>query len=140
MRFSTYVTKEDVEEAVRLIKVATQQAATDPKTGLIDMDIIGTGTTSLSRANIEDIISIIKSLIREHEDRFRRGIKSSILYDEVRRKLLDVKRSNNQNNTEEEINEFEFRDAVKCLEDDYILATFGNVKDPLVRYVLRHEG
>ena len=62
MRFSTYVTKEDVEEAVRLIKVATQQAATDPKTGLIDMDIIGTGTTSLSRANIEDIISIMHAV------------------------------------------------------------------------------
>jgi DNA replicative helicase MCM subunit Mcm2 (Cdc46/Mcm family) len=120
--------------------VATQQAATDPKTGLIDMDIIGTGTTSLSRANIEDIISIIKGLIREHEDRFRRGVKCSILYDDVRRKLLDVKRSNNQNNnTEEEINEFEFRDAIKCLEDDYVLATFGNVKDPLVRYVQRQD-
>ena len=32
--------KEDVEEAIRLIKVATQQAATDPVTGKIDMDMI----------------------------------------------------------------------------------------------------
>jgi len=38
MRFSEWVTKWDVDEAVRLIKVATQSAATDPTTGLVDMD------------------------------------------------------------------------------------------------------
>jgi hypothetical protein len=31
------------QEALRLIKVATQQAATDPKTGTIDMNLITTG-------------------------------------------------------------------------------------------------
>jgi DNA replication licensing factor MCM4 len=39
----------DVDEAINLIKVATQQAATDPTTGLIDMDVIVTGKTSASR-------------------------------------------------------------------------------------------
>ncbi len=37
------VSGEDVREAIRLIKVATQQAATDPKTGTIDMNLITTG-------------------------------------------------------------------------------------------------
>ena len=37
------VSSEDVKEAIRLIKVATQQAATDPKTGTIDMNLITTG-------------------------------------------------------------------------------------------------
>ena len=38
MRLAKYVTQADVDEAVRLIKVATQSAATDPTTGLVDMD------------------------------------------------------------------------------------------------------
>ena len=40
MRLSDEVTREDVFEAIRLIKVATQAAATDPTTGLIDMEMI----------------------------------------------------------------------------------------------------
>ena len=35
----SFLSKEDVNEAVRLIKVATQSAATDPTTGLVDMDL-----------------------------------------------------------------------------------------------------
>ena len=46
LRFSEFIENEDVEEAIRLIKVATQQAATDPITGLIDMDMIITGIIS----------------------------------------------------------------------------------------------
>jgi DNA replication licensing factor MCM4 len=38
MKLSDEVTRDDVEEAVRLIKVATQAAVTDPITGMIDMD------------------------------------------------------------------------------------------------------
>jgi len=37
MRFSTIVSRADVKEAVRLMRVATQAAATDPRTGRIDM-------------------------------------------------------------------------------------------------------
>jgi DNA replication licensing factor MCM4 len=43
MRLSETVTRADAEEAMRLIKVATQTAATDPRTGTIDMDMIATG-------------------------------------------------------------------------------------------------
>jgi DNA replication licensing factor MCM4 len=42
----------DVDEAINLIKVATQQAATDPVTGLIDMDIITTGRTAATKQRI----------------------------------------------------------------------------------------
>ena len=45
MRYSDFVSKEDVDEAVRLIKVATQSAATDPTTGLVDMDQLSIGVT-----------------------------------------------------------------------------------------------
>ena len=42
-----------MDEAFRLFRVATQSAATDPRTGKIDMDLINTGrrccSTSLYR-------------------------------------------------------------------------------------------
>ena len=49
MRLSAEVEPADVAEAVRLMKVATQSAATDPTTGTIDMDLITTGRSAASR-------------------------------------------------------------------------------------------
>lgn len=43
MRLSDDVEQCDVDEAVRLIKNAMQQSATDPRTGKINMDILTTG-------------------------------------------------------------------------------------------------
>jgi DNA replication licensing factor MCM4 len=63
MRLSENVEREDVEEAVRLIKVATQQAATDPMTGCIDMDLISTGITAGSRTKIQQLVEFTKDVI-----------------------------------------------------------------------------
>jgi DNA replication licensing factor MCM4 len=63
LRFSDYVQKEDVEEAIRLIKVATQQAATDPVTGKIDMDMITTGLATSSREKLHMMCDHIKILL-----------------------------------------------------------------------------
>ena len=63
MRLSDRVEKSDVQEAVRLIKVATQQAATDPITGFIDMDLISTGITAGSRNKISQLVEYIKDII-----------------------------------------------------------------------------
>jgi DNA replication licensing factor MCM4 len=52
MRLSTEVLESDVREAIRLMNVATQRAATDPRTGAIDMDMINTGRTALSRDQV----------------------------------------------------------------------------------------
>jgi len=49
MRLSKEVNESDVDEAIRLIKVATQSAATDPTTGLIDMDMLATGISATQR-------------------------------------------------------------------------------------------
>jgi DNA replication licensing factor MCM4 len=49
MRLSIEVNENDVERAVQLVRVAMQQAATDPETGLIDMDAILIGKTAKSR-------------------------------------------------------------------------------------------
>lgn len=50
MHLKSTVEKEDVEEAIRLMNVATQTAATDPRTGAIDMDMIATGRTAVRGA------------------------------------------------------------------------------------------
>ena len=49
MRLSNDVEKKDAEEALRLMRVAMQQAAMDPKTGQIDMDKILTGHSASDR-------------------------------------------------------------------------------------------
>lgn len=63
LRFSEYVLREDVEEAIRLIKVATQQAATDPVTGKIDMDMITTGLATSSRQKLNTMCEHMKNLL-----------------------------------------------------------------------------
>ena len=60
MRLSNEVNESDVDEAINLIKVAIQQAATDPVTGLIDMDIITTGKTTASKQRIALIVEKAK--------------------------------------------------------------------------------
>ena len=62
MRLSPTIEKRDVEEAVRLIKTAMQQSATDPTTGEIDMDIITTGVSSTSQDRIRQLSQIIKKI------------------------------------------------------------------------------
>ena len=62
----------DVEEAINLIKVATQQAATDPVTGLIDMDIITTGRTAATRQRVSLVASQIKEILRANQSKYSR--------------------------------------------------------------------
>jgi DNA replication licensing factor MCM4 len=49
MKLASTVEVSDVDEAARLVKVALQQSATDPRTGTIDMDLIQTGVSSSLR-------------------------------------------------------------------------------------------
>lgn len=63
LRFSVYVENEDIEEAMELVKVATQQAATDPTTGLIDMDLLNTGMTTSTREKVTNLSESIKVLL-----------------------------------------------------------------------------
>ena len=65
MRFSADVTREHVAEASRLIAVATQTAATDPVTGLIDMDLITTGRSAGDRRRLSELSEALRVLIAE---------------------------------------------------------------------------
>ena len=73
MRFSSLVTKEDALEAVRLMKVATQAAATDPRTGRIDMDMITTGRSTVEREMEEQLQSTLQEMFQE-----RRGKRMAV--------------------------------------------------------------
>ena len=57
MRFSPLVSRSDAREALRLMKVATQAAATDPRTGRIDMDMITTGKGRVDR-DLEETLNV----------------------------------------------------------------------------------
>jgi DNA replication licensing factor MCM4 len=62
MRLSETVEKRDIDEAVRLIKTALQQSATDPMTGKIDFDIIATGISTSQTERVEMVKKIITQI------------------------------------------------------------------------------
>ena len=63
MRLQEIVTGEHVKEALRLMKVALQQAAIDPRTGTIDMDLIQTGRSASSRQRMSGLVDAARSLL-----------------------------------------------------------------------------
>lgn len=65
MRLSDQVTAHDVSEAVRLIKSALKQAATDARTGLIDMGLLTEGTSASERRRKMDLKKAITDLLDE---------------------------------------------------------------------------
>jgi len=90
MRLSETVEKRDVDEAVRLIKTAMQQSATDPTTGEIDMDIIATGISTSTTDKVKKIIQIIKQIEEDFREKVRKnGINYINLFDFVQKKLND---------------------------------------------------
>lgn len=78
IRSSEVVTRDDVDEAVRLMHVATQKTATDPRTGRIDMDMITTGTSARERETIENLKQAVQEIL---ELKKQSGGKSFSLHD-----------------------------------------------------------
>ncbi|ETN98041.1 hypothetical protein RFI_39481 [Reticulomyxa filosa] len=69
MRHSSSVTEDDVEEAVRLHKVATLAAATDPKTGAIDLDRLNVGRSMAEELDLQKQSNLVLEILRNHQDR-----------------------------------------------------------------------
>lgn len=87
MRLSEFVEKQDVEEAVLLIKNALQQSATDPTTGKINMDILTTGQTRTSAEKLQVICNFIKNVQTQFRDRINtQGLKYINLFDFLQQK------------------------------------------------------
>lgn len=124
MRLSSVVERKDVEEAVRLIKVATQQAATDPTTGKIDMDILASGVSSSKRDVITSVSMVIKQLLKEDEERSRIGVQYMNLKNEV---ILRMKKANMI------LHDIDFKNAIRELEDQQYIGLFRHRSNPTVR-------
>ena len=62
---STGVDRNDVTEAARLLRAAIKESATDPRTGLIDMDLLTTGIGSTARHQLDDLKREIRRRIIE---------------------------------------------------------------------------
>lgn len=56
------------------MKVATQTAATDPRTGTIDMDLITTGQTALGRELTHQLADAVRAFLCEEFQRGRTNI------------------------------------------------------------------
>lgn len=56
--------------AFELIRDALKQSAIDPETGLIDMDVIVTGTSSASKKRVQQIVNIMKDLFKANQSDF----------------------------------------------------------------------
>ena len=125
MRLSDRVERTDVDEAIRLMKVATQQAATDPKTGQIDMDLLQTGITATTRIKVQETAGFIKQVLLELKENARKGMRGRTIFDETRKKgeTLGVV-----------VGEQEFNEALKVLEDDGVVSMSGK-RNPLVRLI-----
>nr|WCZ58331.1 DNA replication licensing factor MCM4 [Paratrimastix eleionoma] len=64
MRFSPMVEPLDVAEAIRLVKVALKQSATDPTTGLIDYGQLATGRSAAREQKITDFTEKVLQLLQ----------------------------------------------------------------------------
>lgn len=84
MRLAEEVTADDVTEAVRLIKSALKQAATDSRTGLIDMSLLTEGTSASERRRKADLKNAITALLDELT---RQG--GNVRYSDLAKRLAD---------------------------------------------------
>jgi DNA replication licensing factor MCM4 len=107
MRLSPTVDAEDVEEAVRLIQSALKQAATDARTGLIDMGLLTEGTSASERKRKEDLKAGVLGVL---DEMLRAGGGSSVRYGDVVRTLSE--------SSSVPVEGQEFAEAVRSLEQE----------------------
>ncbi|XP_066289998.1 DNA replication licensing factor mcm4-A-like [Branchiostoma lanceolatum] len=82
IRFSNIVELVDVEEAKRLHREALKQSATDPSTGVVDINILTTGMSDAARKRRQEIAQeIMKWWAANNKPR---TAKSQVIYDTIR--------------------------------------------------------
>lgn len=113
MRLSTEVTAEDVEEAVRLIRSALKQAATDARTGLLDMSLLTEGTSASERRRRDDLKKAVLSLVDEMG-----ASGTAPRWTDVLKRLND--------NSSIEVEGTEFQNAVRALETEGLVNVTGD--------------
>ncbi|KAI9727275.1 MAG: hypothetical protein M1828_006894 [Chrysothrix sp. TS-e1954] len=111
MRLATEVTASDVHEAVRLIKSALKQAATDARTGLIDMSLLTEGTSASERRRKEDLKRAVLALVDEM------GREGSVRFFEFQRRLAEQ--------SSIAVESEDVADAVRSLQQEGLLNVVG---------------
>ncbi|KAF0683439.1 Aste57867_24564 [Aphanomyces stellatus] len=112
MKLSDTVTPREVQEALRLMHVATQKAAMDPRTGTIDMDMITTGLATLDRQTLQTMVEELKSILESE---------GSLSLGEAKRKLEEARGA--------ETKQTDFQSAVRSLEEEGIVQiTHGTLR------------
>lgn len=124
MRLSATVDVEDVEEAVHLIQSALKQAATDARTGLIDMSLLTEGTSASERKRKEDLK---KGLLAVVDEMLRSG-GGSVRYGDVVRTLSEQ--------SSVPVEGQEFAEAVRALEQEGKLQVVGEGPRRSIRKVV----
>ncbi|KAJ5788709.1 DNA replication licensing factor Mcm4 [Penicillium paradoxum] len=113
MRLSPEVTAGDVEEAVRLIRSAIKQAATDARTGLIDMGLLTEGSSATDRRLREDLKKAVLSRLDERGGVSGGAVRWSDLYRDV------------SEQSDNKIDHHQFGDVVRSLETEGSVNVFG---------------
>lgn len=80
---------QDVDNAIALMKSALQQSATDPRTGLIDMDMIVTGRTSYMRERIKSICHKVREHVDANVAMYRKGVAFETVLGEIAPMIQD---------------------------------------------------
>ncbi|KAF8543840.1 MCM2/3/5 family-domain-containing protein [Trichophaea hybrida] len=121
MRLSEEVTVDDVKEAVRLIRSAIKESATDPVTGRIDMDLLA-GISGSERRRKQDLKNAIVKLLDEVM-----GSGGSIRYAELFNKIKEQSNVNVEN--------AEFAEALRAAEAEGKVRVHGDGARRTVRRI-----
>jgi DNA replication licensing factor MCM4 len=113
MRLSPEVTAGDVEEAVRLIRSAIKQAATDSRTGLIDMGLLTEGSSAADRRLRDDLKKAVLSRLDERGGVTGGAVRWTDLYRDV------------SEQSDNKIDHNQFGDVVRSLETEGSVNVFG---------------
>lgn len=113
MRLSPEVTAADVEEAVRLIRSAIKQAATDSRTGLIDMGLLTEGTSASERRLREDLKRAVLGRLDEHGGVTGAAVRWSDLFRDM------------SEQSDVQLDHHQFADAVRSLEAEGAVNIMG---------------
>ncbi|GME84702.1 unnamed protein product [[Candida] boidinii] len=111
MRLSETVELSDVKEAVRLMKSAIKEYATDPITGRIDMDLVQTGQTMSERKMKEDLSKAVLQVIQSNSG------SGSISYDVLLTKMNEQ--------SQDKIENTDLSEVLRRLEAESSIITVG---------------
>ena len=124
MRFSEVVELQDVQESNRLMREALRMSATDPNTGLIDLDLINTGAGQQERRLRGDLKREVMKLLEGSTGPSGKG---GIRWNEAMKQLQT------QSSIRVEANEF--TEVVRALEQEGLIQVVGEREKRVIRKV-----